>query len=279
MIGIFVGIQVRRRLRRDPEAAAALGPRAAPHLVKALDDKRLRPAAMAALLKLGAHARPALLARLKRRKGAKPAVEVLGRIRPRGDASPLLPFLEDPSAAMRRAAARAISRQGGSLSFSALAEVLVRDEDPGVRRVALAHLTRTADPRAIRQLVRIAAHGDEALSRMASARILEHGYLAVAPLVDCLRTRDEAVRTTVAYLFDGLNDPDSLVILSKALEEDDDRIVQPVREAFLRKGPETAPILAPLAGHPDARVRRIALGLLARWEAPSNSLASLARSS
>lgn len=277
MIGIFLGIQVRKRLRRDAEAAAVLGPKAAPHLVKALDNPDLRKAAMAALLKLGAQARPALLKRLKTRKGAKPAVEALGRLRPRSDASPLLPFLQDPSPAMRRAAARAISRQGGSLSFSVLADLLAQEADPKVRRVALAHLTRTADPRAIRQLVRIAAHGDEELSRAASARILEHGYLAVSPLVDCLRTQDAALRTTVAYLFDGLSDPDSLVIMSKALEEDDDRIVQPVREAFLRKGPEVAPVLAPLAGHPDARVRKTALSLLARWEAPAGSLASISR--
>ncbi len=276
MIGIFLGIRVRGRLRRDPEAAAALGPKAAPHLVKALENPELRAAAAKALLKLGAKARPSLLKRLKSRKGVLRVIEVLGRLRPRSDATPLLQFLQDSSPKMRRVAARAIARQGGNLSFSALADVLA-DDDAGVRRVALSHLTTTADPRAIRQLVRIAAHGSEELSRIASARILEHGYLAVAPLVDCLRTTDEALRSTVAYLFDGLNDHDSLVIMSKALEEDDDRIVQPVREAFLRKGPEIAPILAPLAGHPDARVRRTALGLLARWETPSSPFATMAR--
>ena len=276
MIGIFLGIRVRGRLRRDPEAAAALGPKAAPHLVKALENPELRAAAAKALLKLGAKARPSLLKRLKSRKGVLRVIEVLGRLRPRSDATPLLQFLQDSSPKMRRVAARAIARQGGNLSFSALADVLA-DDDAGVRRVALSHLTTTADPRAIRQLVRIAAHGSEELSRIASARILEHGYLAVAPLVDCLRTTDEALRSTVAYLFDGVNYHASLVIMSKALEGDDDRIVQPLREAFLRKGPEIAPILAPLAGHPDARVRRTALGLLARWETPSSPFATMAR--
>jgi HEAT repeat protein len=169
---------------------------------------------------------------------------------------------------MRQTAAKAIARQGGSLSYTVLAEAL-SDTDPGVRRVALAYLMRSSDPRAIRQVVRIAAHGDDALSLQAAARIGQLGYLAVGPLVEALRTSDEVVRGTIGYLMDALEDKDSLVILAKALEEDDPRIVEPVRAAFLRKGPEVAPILAPLAGHPDARVRKTALGLLARWDTAS----------
>ncbi|MBM3270884.1 MAG: HEAT repeat domain-containing protein, partial [Candidatus Sericytochromatia bacterium] len=266
------GLRVRSRLRRGPEHAAALGRKAAAPLVRALEEPRLREAATRALLLLKGDARPALLKRLERRKGAQRAVEVLGRLRPRADAKPLVSFLHDPVAAMRRSAARAISRQGGSLSYTVLAEAL-SDEDPGVRRIAMGHLTRRPDHRAIKQLVRVAADGDEELSRAASAHIARCGYLAVGPLIESLRTSDPAIRATVGYLLDGCSDHDSLVILTKALEEDDPRILGPVREALARKGPESAPVLVLMAGHPVARVRDDVLALLARFEAPAPALA------
>ncbi|MBM3274454.1 MAG: HEAT repeat domain-containing protein [Candidatus Sericytochromatia bacterium] len=265
---LLFGWKVRWRLRQGPDAAAELGPRAVKHLIRALEDPRLRTTAADALVRIGTPARPALLKRLKTRRGAQKAVEVLGRLRPRTDPSPLVPFLQDPSAPMRRTAAKAIARQGGSLSFTVLSESL-SDADPGVRRIAVAYLLRSTDPRAIRQMVRLAAHGDEDLSRQAAARIGQLGYLAVGPLVEALRTSDEVLRGTIGYLMDVLEDNESLVILAKALEEDDPRIVEPVRATFLRKGPEVAPILAPLAVHPDARVRKTALGLLARWDSAS----------
>ncbi len=272
MFSIFLGWRIRIRLARGPEAAAALGKRAAGPLVRALEDGRLREAAAQALLLLGPDARPALLRRLKTRKGAQRAVDVLGRLRPRADARPLVAFLQDESPAMRRSAARAISRQGGSLSFTVLAEALA-DPDEGVRRIALRHLTRRPDHRAIKQLVLLAAHGEENLSRTAAAHITRCGYLSVGPLLESLRTADPAIRRTVGYLLDGLADHESLIILSKALEEDDPRILEPVREALSRKGPEVAPVLALLAGHPDARVRADVLALLARFETPAPALA------
>ncbi len=267
---MFLGAwRVRRRLRRGPEAAAALGPGAVGALVRALRDSDLRRAAARALVLLGGAGRPALLAQLSRRGAPTLRIlDVLGRLRPAADPGPLLAYLHDPRPRVRRTAARAVHRQGGPLAHRALAAILADPEDE-VRQVAIEHFSRTTDPRSVRPLALAVAYGGESVGRFAADRIAGLGALAVAPLLNALRSQDEPLRATIGGLLDAFDDPASLVILCKGLEEDDPRISRPVFEALGRKPSAVAPYVRQLGGHPDGRVRQLAARLLADWGLPA----------
>lgn len=262
---LFGTWRVRRRLRKGADQAAALGPKAVGALIGALEARDVHRAASEALVCLGAVSRPALLRALgRKRPPVRRILEVLGRLRPRSDPGPLLPYLEASDRRIRLAAARAVSRQGGPRAHKALAPLLTETDGP-IRDVARRHFARSTDPRAVRPLALAVAHGDEPGSRFAAGRIRALGPLAVGPLLDALRTHDEPLRDTIGYLLDGLNDADSLVILCKGLEEDDPRIWGTVRDALARKSAISAPYVLPLVRHPDARVRGLADELLAGW--------------
>ncbi len=269
---MFLGAwRVRRRLRRGPEAAAALGLGAVRALVRALRDLDLHRAAARALIQLGAACRPALLAELSRRGApTRRILDVLGRLRPAADPGPLLDYLHDPRPQVRRTAARSVHRQGGPLAHRALAAMLV-DPDDEMRAIAVAHFSRSTDPRSVKPLAMAVAYGGEFAGRFAAARIAELGALAVAPLLDALRSQDEPLRASIGKLLEAFDDPAAIVILCKGLEEDDPRISRPVFEALGRKPFAVAPYVQHLGGHPDARVRELAARLQAHWGAEASA--------
>jgi HEAT repeat protein len=203
---------------------------------------------------------------LLREEGTRPSrslLQLVPELAARGIISPLVRAASHPNPDVRRASLNALVGAGAEVAQGPLALAL-DDPDPNVRLVALRGLVRLrTDPKFLATRLRDLVDDPDPVVRAEAA--LQSGDSGRAALAAMIRTRDPGVATAALRVA-----PSSLLpaVLERARDPD-----LPTRVAALECLARIAPeppltceeALAELA-HPDPRVRRAAVLLLANLE-------------
>lgn len=140
----------------------------------------------------------------------------------------------------------------------------LRDSDPGIRRVAVLDLVDSPEEEAVGLLIAALGDKDETV-RMEAARMIDEFEPRdmMSALVGALTSEDQNVRNAAANALADLKDDDAAPALIEALQESDPfvlaSILRSLKQLRLR---EARPHALHFLNHPDASVRREAVGVL-----------------
>jgi hypothetical protein len=124
----------------------------------------------------------------------------------------------------RLRAVRDLARAGDEGALGMLAEILARDEDPQVRRAAVANLARLGGPEASILAQDALADGDP-MVRIEAVRALARDADAAAPLARVLSDDPDAtVRRVAVQILASLDSEEAQAVLEIALDDADDAV-------------------------------------------------------
>ncbi|MCM2464734.1 PBS lyase [Methanoculleus sp. CWC-02] len=253
---------------RAVRAFGEMGEAAVLPLMKALEDEDwcIRRAAAGALGRAGPAAIPHLIGTFSYaddavREDAAWALRLIGS--PAVDA--LKQAAREGDGAIRCGALEALgSGHAGDVFLEALG-----DDDPRVRRCAIAGVRRSGDERGMESLVGLLRDPDEQVRSLAADALSGFGDGAVSPCIEALGDDDEDLRRRSAAVLARIGAP-AVGSLSAALRDERPSVRRWAARVLgeVRAGEAVAPLIETLSD-PDREVRRYACGALADIGAPA----------
>jgi HEAT repeat protein len=194
-------------------------------------------------------------------KGLRPAPD------PR-TVEPLMACLQDPSPEVRKEAAEGLRRRTDP-RIPAILVAALRDDAAPVRWTAACALGELGDPRAGPALVQALQDEDESVRDMA-ARSLGMLKPDPGPEIRALLTSDDPkLRCGAVTILGAGKDPESVVVITRALRDRDAGVRRKAAEALCRfSGPAAVPPLLDALRDPDDPVRKYALRALSKTGDP-----------
>jgi len=205
-------------------------------------------------------------------------VELLSKLHARSALPALRTALKDPDAGMRTAAAKAVlalNFRGQEDSFFPPVNdadnlepflILIKDADPGVRKMAISNLVSTTDPRTTEALL-IALKDTEPEVRKQAARHLHATQTprVVQTLLDALKDPDADVRAAMVQQLGWTQNPRFFAAAVQALQDANVTVrVSAVNALATFNDPRVVAICRPLLADKEASIRVAAVYALAR---------------